>query len=49
MTDSLLHPAEARVFPDRLCETCGRPCEYPPECRDCSAQEEAAAKRREDL
>lgn len=40
--------AEARVLADRPCETCGKPCEYPPQCRECSADEEAAAKRRAD-
>lgn len=30
------------------CTTCGHPCEYPPECKECAADEEAAAKRRAD-
>jgi hypothetical protein len=47
MTATARYP-EARVFPDRRCETCGQPCQYPPECKDCAAREEAAAKRRAD-
>lgn len=42
------YPAEARGFPDRCCQTCGKPCQYPPQCRECSADEEGAAKRRAD-
>lgn len=30
------------------CSTCGQPCEYPPQCKDCAADEDAAAKRRAD-
>lgn len=34
--------------PTCCCHVCGKPCEYPPECAHCAADDEAAAKRRAD-